>query len=279
MAEAFGLVAGAVSIATAFTACVDFFEYVQFGRHFKRDFQTDLITLECARLRLTRWGQAVNVYDDPRLGRPDTTPDEIQSANAILHQVLVLFANTKEISEKYHADTKSGEDLTVLRPGDLDSSVAELSNKMRKLAVRRRKKGTSVLKTACWALYDRSEFKELIQGITSLIGNLETLFPAFEYQPAAQEEAAQLGDEQSLQSVQRAAQDVDPLLQAAATEALGHRYSNVTIQGKAQAGDAFDSDWKGNASRGYHVYDRIEVGKDGKALIGNKYGGKVFWDD
>lgn len=62
MTDPFGVVAGAIGIAAAFTACVDCVGYVQFGRHFGQDFQTDLLTLNCARLRLTRWGQAVNIY-------------------------------------------------------------------------------------------------------------------------------------------------------------------------------------------------------------------------
>jgi hypothetical protein len=61
MAEPFGIVAGAVGIAATFKACVDCFEYIQLGRHFGRDYQTDLLSLNCARLRLTRWGQAVNI--------------------------------------------------------------------------------------------------------------------------------------------------------------------------------------------------------------------------
>ncbi len=54
MAEPFGITAGAVGIAAAVTACVDCFSYMQLGRHFGRDFQTDLLALNCARLRLTR---------------------------------------------------------------------------------------------------------------------------------------------------------------------------------------------------------------------------------
>lgn len=34
MAEPFGIVSGTVGIASAFTACVDCFEYIQLGRHF-----------------------------------------------------------------------------------------------------------------------------------------------------------------------------------------------------------------------------------------------------
>jgi hypothetical protein len=88
MAEPFGIAAGAVGIAAAFTACVDYFGYVQLGRHFGRDFQTDLLTLTSARLRLTRWGQAVNIYEDPKLGKPDATSAEVQTAKDALHQIL-----------------------------------------------------------------------------------------------------------------------------------------------------------------------------------------------
>jgi hypothetical protein len=83
------------------TACVDCFGYVQLGRHFGRDFQTDVLALNCARLRLTRWGQAVNIYDDPKLGRQDATPAEIQTAKDTLHHILRLFADTGKISKKY----------------------------------------------------------------------------------------------------------------------------------------------------------------------------------
>jgi Prion-inhibition and propagation len=36
MVEPFGITAGAIGIATAFTACINCFEYIQFGGHFGR---------------------------------------------------------------------------------------------------------------------------------------------------------------------------------------------------------------------------------------------------
>ena len=48
---------------------------------------------------------------------------------------------------------------------------------------------------------------------------------------------------------------------------------------KAQTGDAFNSDWHGKTGGASHMYDGVVVDNDGKALIGNKYGGKDFWDD
>jgi hypothetical protein len=280
MAEPFGIAAGAVGITAAFTACVDCFGYVQLGRHFGRDFQTDVLALNCARLRLTRWGQAVNIYDDPKLGRPDATRTEIQAAQDALHHILQLFADTEKISKKYKPNANAGDDLSTLSTDDMDPVVMELSNKMKRLAIRRQK-GSSILKTASWALYHRSELKELIEKITSLIDNIEHLFPAPQSQLAlVKQETAEIQDKQALGLVESAAQDVDSLLQAAAKEALsGHQYSNVVIKGNAQTGDAFSSDWKGKARGASHKYDGVEVEKDGKALIGNKYGGKDFWDD
>jgi hypothetical protein len=280
MAEPFGIAAGAVNIAAAFTACVDCFEYVQFGRHFGRDFQTNLLTLNCARLRLTRWGQAVNVYEDPKLSRPDTKPTEIQTVNDTLLQILVLFANTEKISKKYKLSAKAEEDLSVLGPDDADPAVMAINNKMKELAIRRRK-GTSVLKIASWALYHRSELRELIADITSLINNIETLFPLPQSQiTLVKQETAAIHDRNALGMVESAAQNVDNLLQAAAKEALtGHQYLNMVIKGKAQTGDAFSSDWKGEASGASHIYNGVVVEEEGKALVGNKYGGKDFWED
>lgn len=279
MAEPFGIPAGAVGIATAFTACVDCFGYVQLGRHFGRDFQTDLLSLSCARLRLTHWGQAVNVYGDPKLGQPGASEAEIQTAKNVLLQILVLFADTEKISKKYKLNAKAGEDLSVLSAGDMDPVVTSLSNKMRELAIKRQK-GNSLLKTTRWALYHGSELKELISNITSLIDNVEMLFPAPQSLALVKQVTAEIHDKQALELVESAAQDVYSMLHATAHEALtGHQYLNVVVKGTAQTGDAFSSNWKGAAVGPSHTYNGVEVEKDGKALIGNKYGGKDFWDN
>jgi hypothetical protein len=54
---------------------------------------------------------------------------------------------------------------------------------------------------------------------------------------------------------------------------------NVVVRGQAQTGDAYSIDWRGGAAGASDKYDGVEVEKGGKALIGNKYSGKDFWDD
>jgi uncharacterized small protein (DUF1192 family) len=279
MAEPFGIVSGAIGIASAFTACVDCFEYVQFGRHFGRDFQTSKLALDCARLRLTRWGESVNIYDDSKLGRQDATTTEIQLAKDALLQILVLFADTESMSKKYKLTAKAGEDLSVYSTADLDPELVVLDNKMKGLAIQRQKKGR-FLKLASWALYHRSTLKDLLEQIVSLIDDIERLFPAPQAQSTlVQQEAAEIGDKQSLELVEDAATGVDSLLQKTAKEVIaGHQYSNIGITGQAQTGDAYSSDWSRGAIGASHKYDGVEVEEGGKALIGNKYGGKDFWD-
>jgi uncharacterized small protein (DUF1192 family) len=280
MAEPFGIVSGAIGIASAFTACVDCFEYVQFGRHFGRDFQTSKLALDCARLRLTRWGESVNIYDDPKLGRQDATTTEIQLAKDALLQILVLFVDTESISKKYKLTAKAGEDLSVYSAGDLDPELVVLDNKMKGLAIQRQKKGR-FLKLASWALYHRSTLKDLLEQVVSLIDDIERLFPAPQAQSTlVQQEAAEIGDKQSLELVEDAATGVDSLLQKTVKEVIaGHQYSNITFGGKGLAGDAYSSDWKGGAIGASHKYDSIKVEEGGKGLLGNKYGGKDFFDN
>jgi hypothetical protein len=278
MAEPFGITAGAIGIATAFTACINCFEYIQFGRHFGRDFQTDLLTMSCARLRLTRWGESVNIYNDLRLGKPDTTAPEIQLAKDTLLQIVVLFAQTEEISKKYKLTAKVGEDLSAFSATDMDPTLIALDNKLKELAIKRQK-GSRFLKLTSWAIYRRAEFRHLIDDITSLIDNIEKLFPAPQAQiTLVRQEVAEIGDKKSVELVENAAKGVDSLLQTAAQEVrTGHQYLNVVIRGQAQTGDAYSSDWKRGAIGAPHIYDGVEVDKDGKALIGNKYGGNDFW--
>lgn len=274
MAEPFGIAAGAVGIAAAFTACVDCFKYVRLGQNLQRDYQTEQLSLSCARLRLTRWGQAVNVLDDPQLGRENATTAELQVVKNSLHQILVLFADSEKISKKYALNSS----LTDTPSADLD--IVTL-NSMIETMVEKRKKGPSILRTAAWALSRRGELKELVSNITVLINNIEQLFPAPQaLHEFAQLDVAEIQDTPSLELLEQTSHGVDNLLCAATGEALaGHRYSNVTIKGKAHIGDMVANDWSRETIGLSHEYDGVQVTLTGKASIGNKFGGKDFWDD
>lgn len=280
MVEAFGIVAGAVGIVVAFTACVDCFEYVQFGRHFGRDYQTDLLALNCSRIRLTRWGQVVDILNDSRMGRLDATSEQIQTVKNTLYQILVLFVDSTKISQQYKLNGTTGEDLFVLFSDSMDSTFVALNNKMRKLIIKRQKR-SNILTITQWALYRKFEFKSLVEGISSLIDNIEKIFFASQAQVTlVRQKVTELHDRETLELVQSAAEDVDSLLQNVVKEALNdHRYLNILVKGKAQIENAFSSDWHGKIVEASHTYDDVVVDNDRKALIDNKYDEKNFWDD
>lgn len=280
MAEPFGIVAGAIGIATAFTACVDCFEYIQVGRNFGQDFQTDLLSLSCARLRLTRWGESVNIYNDPKCGQACATASETQLAKDTLLQILELFAKTEKISKKYRLVAKpGGGDLSTCSAADLDPTFMALEVKMKELAIKRQK-GNKFLRLTSWAIYHRAEFRQLIDDITMLIENIERLLPAPRAQiTLATQEVAELSNIGPIEWVKKTAKGVDSLLETTAKEVLtGHQYLNVVIKGKAHVGNAYGSGWKGNANGASHKYDGILVDETGKASLGDIHEGKDFWD-
>ncbi|GAW24614.1 hypothetical protein ANO14919_142050 [Xylariales sp. No.14919] len=230
-------------------------------------------------MRLTRWGEAVHVKEDPMLSRPNAMDEETQMAKRTLLQILVLFADTEKISKKHKLSAKAGADLPTLTTKELDLAIAACSNKMKEMSVKRQQ-ASSFLRRTSWAIYHKSEFEELITNISKLIDNLEMLFPppkpSFE---RTGDEIARNSSEQSLKSLGNASCDVDSTVRAASMGAvLGHHYSNIAVHGKAQVGDTFGDDWQG-AHGMSHRYHGVLVGGSGKALMGNKYGGKSFWDD
>ncbi|CAI4214764.1 unnamed protein product [Parascedosporium putredinis] len=216
MAEIFGIISGAVGIAAAFTACVDCFKYVQLGRNLARDYQTDQLSLTCAWLRLAR---------------PDATPAELRALKDCLFQILALFEESRRISSKYRSRSEAAGEASAALCEKGDSRVASLVERIKALAIGRQR-GNSVLRKTGWALYHRSQLKELVSNITTIIDNMEKLFPAPETQLAlVKQEIEQIRDRWALELVETATQG----------------YLNVEVEGEAQLGDYFANDWKGEA--------------------------------
>lgn len=90
--EPTGLAVGIIALAGLFNNAVDCFEYVQLGRSFGTNFQTSLFKLDNARLRLSRWGQAVGLSGDiasvQSLQSAKLSQEDIPKAEKLLGQIL-----------------------------------------------------------------------------------------------------------------------------------------------------------------------------------------------
>jgi hypothetical protein len=180
--EAGGLAVGIVALAGLFNNAIDCFEYVRLGRSFGTNFQTSLLKLDNARLRLSRWGQAVGLsgdLEDPSsLQGAAVQKEDISRAERVLGQIMDLFADAERISAKYQRSVQPDDtSLAILDvKSDIDAMGQSLHDKMRELCIKRQN-GTKLRQKVRWALYEEKHFRRLIDDITDLISALPEVFP------------------------------------------------------------------------------------------------------
>jgi hypothetical protein len=279
MAEPFGIVSGAIGIAAAFTTCVDIFEYVHLGRRFGKDYQTNQLKLTLLRLRLSRWGQAVDIYNDPQLGNPSAKKAEIQAAKDTLLQILVLFDDSNQISKKF---TIKANDGLVAPPEDTaaDLATAAVNNGMRDIAVNRQK-GTSLVKITSWAIHHGPAFKTLADNLSDLIDGLEALFPVPSAEKQlAKQEVSEVKELHQVRALECASKEFDPVLHEAVSQVYGNVFRDVEIDagedGNVINGNYYAPGYKGAApKRVSNLFDGVKI-KGTKRLVvlnGDNVGG------
>ncbi|GKT45968.1 heterokaryon incompatibility protein s [Colletotrichum spaethianum] len=287
-AETFGVVAGALSIASLFNNCVDCFEYIQMGRHFGRDFERSLLRIDIAKARLSRWGEAVAINENPCF--TTNTPGDRSSlqVQSILEQINDLF-QTLQRSSKHYEIGANHEDLVRLTDTGMQPVAQQLHRRLSLIAGQRQKK-TSLTKKVTWALYDGKNFNKLVNEMMDFVDALETLFPAEQARRRlARLEIDAVEDEESLTMLQDAAQEADSVLSEAVREKFegmtGRNYAEV-ISAEEQAKIRVGNEWSEAALDPATRYtDRTENGAGSVAArgttavhIGNRYGGRGIFD-
>jgi hypothetical protein len=182
-AETAGLVAGVVALAGLFNTALECFEFVQLGRNFGNNFQTSQLKLDSARLRLSRWGKSLGLVEDIRdvasLQGHFGSEANVKHAEALLGQIVELFADFEHVSNRYKSRAVSQDgSLAVYDPQlDLEPAMVKLHNQMRQLAIGRQSR-SGVRQKVKWALYEGKVFEHLIEDIMELVDSLVELFPA-----------------------------------------------------------------------------------------------------
>ncbi|RFU30782.1 hypothetical protein B7463_g5551, partial [Scytalidium lignicola] len=210
------------------------------------------------RLRLSRWGEAVHIDEDPQLGNPAATRVEIQAAKDTLLQILVLMEDSNKISKTFRikgdSATPAPEDLAA------DPAIEALTS---------------------WAIHHGAAAKTLIEDISGLVNNLGILFPAPNAEKQlAKEEVATVKERTEIQALESASRGLDSTLHEALSEVSGHKFDNIDIEGGKDAmvvnGNVISADYTGVFGLGVlHSFENIKIkGADGlRVLNGDKYGG------
>ena len=230
MAEIFGVVSGAISLAAMFQQCVECFEYIQLGRHFAQDFGRYRLKLKICERRLTRWGEAVNIQQNPRFNATEPGNALDQEAQAILEEIALLFQTIQKSSKRYEIKA-SKEDLERLGDESLQPIFKDILSRWPKSALRK-KREPGFLKKAAWALYDNKNFEKLIEQASGFLDDLEKIFPVEEESRRciASTEIEDVVDEESLVLLQEAAAGSDQLLM----EAIQKKVSVISVRNYAK---------------------------------------------
>lgn len=241
--EAFATAAAALSLAGLFNNCVECFDYIQLGRTFGRDFQTKQLRLDVAKVRLARWGQAMNINGNPRYSstvQQDIDGDgTITLAKDLLGHILFLFVAAQKSSDKITG--KNPADLVPFNPdSELDGSYKALHQRMRDSA-RSRQQRSNLLTKVSWALYRGRHLDNLVDDIHESIESLEKLLPAAvaaNTLPLLAIEEVDSIETQDLPTLEEVIGDSDAVLRVAAENKLAAVTSGHRIEDADMAGDS-----------------------------------------
>ena len=247
MAETAGLVVGVVALAGLFNTTVECFESVQLGRTFGKSFQTSQLKLDNARLRLSRWGKSLGLDDNDDVrdtvslqGRFGSEAN-VKHAEALLGQIVELFAEAESVSNRYRSRTELQDGgLVVYDPQtDLDPAMVKLHQKMRQLAIERQNR-SGVRRQAKWALYQEKQFRRLIADITELVKDLDVLFPAVQQsqRDLCDIEVSTIGEGQGMSVLREIAATQDKLLEQAIMKGTqsADKSHHITFSGSGNTG-------------------------------------------
>ncbi|KAL8988425.1 MAG: hypothetical protein Q9169_008556 [Polycauliona sp. 2 TL-2023] len=275
--EAAGLAVGVIGLTGTFTACVECFEYVQFGLEFGQDFGKCLLKMDVARLRISRWGAAMGFNMKSHLGQQISASDaEIRVAQSLLEQILEIFEDAERMSEQYkkHAPVKKDESNSMLidtANPDADLSYQRLHLTMRELAIQRQK-GTSFRKKAAWAFYERKKFERMIEDVRVLTDQLIELFPRAQDDQRAlcKTEVSAIDETKDLVLLEDVASEGDIMLSTEAKveiENRGHHVTDFEARGSSRLWVGDDNAF-GVDSRG-HNFARFTVSDNANVHLGN----------
>ncbi|KAI1055563.1 hypothetical protein LB506_011458 [Fusarium annulatum] len=287
MAEIFGTVAGAISIAGLFNNCVDCFNYIQIAKHFGQDFSRYQLRLDVAKCRLARWGASIDINSDQRFSVIEPSDPTIALAQGILEEILDRFGAAYKVSRRYKATTEE-QGLDICTESDL-SAVSQRVHTRFDVFTKQRYKSLGLMKKTGWALYDKNYMGRMIDDIIASIEDLEKVFPSTPQvtRQLAEMEIEEVNDEQELKLINDVAEGLDPVLSSASKDKIveiagKNTAGKITGPGSVNIGNSFVTGSFSN-SQGIRVItvnhvDEVNTTELSRVNIGNTWGGRGFWD-
>lgn len=282
----------ALGLPGLFISAVQYFEWIRFGRQFENDFGACLVRLEAAHLHMIRWGASMGIDGDPSTFDPRSLShlpaDEIETAMDILHEINRTFEMARETSESFNRrqrrkgitnsekmmlDTETELERAESRFKTLHRTSRKIAEKYEKAMHLKDKARDRVV----WALYERNHFNHLIDTVSTLVRDLEELFPGHRerQRELCRREVSEF-DPKSLMLLMNVAGTDDELLKEAITtesRARGLTFQDITVQENARIrlGNEYAAGATISGGHG-HTYTNLVSGGHSVSHVGNSYG-------
>lgn len=281
---------GAAGLFGLFTTCMQCFEYIQYGRQFGEQYESSVLKLDVARLRLDRWAQSVGLNNDPKSQaklEAQLTKREIAIAKNLLGNIAEAFETAERLSRRYETTVRlvNGDAEDVLRVIDSDGEDDSLSARFKRMhlkakaKIKTRQKRTNTMTKARWSLYEKRRFEDLIRDVRDHTDALIENFPSaiFVQSQIAVDEVKELTeDAQDRIMLKTLAQDTDSILAQAVENAIivhdGHEFKDIRVSGYSKA--FFGNDIAYGVKAKGNTYSNMVI--DGNAVVhaGNVYRAK-----
>jgi hypothetical protein len=231
MAEIFGFVTGALSVAALFNNVVDCFEYIHLGRQMQTDYDLYKVRLLLAKTRLVLWGQSMNIQTNPHFNLSHPSADEL--AVLFLHQIIARLGDAYALSRRYEIKAKQSNNPAATRLLE-EKELGPAARRIRAVLQRFEKqtgKVTELSKKARWALYDGPHLETVVESVVTLVAELQATYPAQkDISSLVEAKIQEVEDEPTLRLLERAAEGIDPVMQQFARDKLGTVQCKTTVR-------------------------------------------------
>ena len=291
MAEAAGLVVGAVSLATLFSTCVELAEYIHLAQNLGREYEESYTKFLLLKLRLQAWGRSMKIgdqdVDDQFLQQLDE-PERLAVGRSLV-AIKGLLLTVRTLQFRYSGGSAPDEVSTALMTRHPPSADFQEIETQLATASCHRQKRASLRSKVVWAIRDKKAFEELIADLRLYVDELNHVaqrISATNDQPPSIERSrtASSNDNLSLKAVANEglpAAMKDGSSQELITRSissLGHSYvgNKITERAKVLQGDIGDFGQPGAR----HCYEGNEISGEAKIIQGNMSGmaWKEFWE-
>jgi hypothetical protein len=209
MADASGLVIGAIAMASLFSTCIDLFDRFELGRNYAYDYEIACTKMCLLKARLSDWGVSLNLgvpgRECPAL-RGHWTEEQDVVGRSLLG-IKEIFENASLLAEKYK--------LTPERPGPFKNVVLHRSKRVESDSPEPNSprstetRWSHLRKRTVWAIHDKQKFDAFIENLSFLIENLEKVTKRIEMRSSKQNPVTSQG-EQSPMSDERVTYRAQP---------------------------------------------------------------------